>query len=195
MDRLQQQLNFIVEIDKLKSIIRKTRIADSTRHENSAEHSWQLALMALTLAEHANEPIDIMRVVKMVLVHDIVEIDAGDTFLFDEAGHEDKAEREQKAAERLFGLLPADIAQELRAIWDEFEARQTASSRFANALDRIAPLLLNYETKGGSWREYNISADRVLKRVAYIQDGSQTLWEYTQKLIASAVALGYLPKE
>jgi putative hydrolase of HD superfamily len=190
--RLAQQIQFILEVDDLKNVIRRTYINGGTRYENSAEHSWQLALMALTLAEHANEPVDIARVMKMVVIHDIVEIDAGDTYFFDDAGSADKAAREQAAAERLFGLLPDDQAEELCQLWQEFEARQTPEARFANAIDRLMPLLLNFETQGKSWREHGIRSDDILPRMAHVSTGSETIWQLIQSLVATAVAEGFL---
>ncbi len=151
-DRLAQQMAFIIEIDRLKTVLRRTLIADGSRHENSAEHSWHLALAAMVLAEHSDEPVALLRVLQMLLVHDIVEIDAGDTFYYDDAGRQDKAEREQRAADHLFGLLPDDQAAELHALWTEFEARQTAEARFANALDRLMPLIHNTLNDGHTWR-------------------------------------------
>ena len=159
--RLSQQIEFILEIDKLKSIIRRSYIINGQRRENTAEHSWHLAMLAFILHEHANEPVNLLRVLKMVVAHDIVEIDAGDTFLFDTVGAQDKAAREQAAADRLFGLLPDDQAIELRQLWDEFEAQETTDSRFANALDRLIPLLLNYHSGGRTWQENGITGDRV----------------------------------
>jgi putative hydrolase of HD superfamily len=191
-ERLAQQIQFILEVDQLKNIIRRTYVSGGERRENSAEHSWQLALMALTLAEHANEPVDVARVMKMVVIHDIVEIDAGDTYFFDDAGAADKAEREQQAAKRLFGLLPADQAAELHQLWQEFEARQTPEARFANAIDRVMPLLLNYETRGKSWQENGIRNEDVLPRMAHVSDGSEAIWELIQSVVATAVAEGYL---
>lgn len=190
--RLAQQIRFILEVDKLKNVIRRTYVSDGARHENSAEHSWQLALMAMILAEHANEPVDAVRVMKMVVIHDIVEIDAGDTYYFDDAGAADKAEREQKAAARLFGLLPDDQAVELRQLWDEFEARQTPEARFANAIDRVMPLLLNYETRGKSWRENGVSNEQILSRMAHVSAGSEAIWQLIQAIVAAAVEEGYL---
>lgn len=190
--RLAQQIQFILEVDELKNVIRRTYINGGTRYENSAEHSWQLALMALTLAEHANEPVDIARVMKMVVIHDIVEIDAGDTYFFDDAGSADKAAREQAAAERLFGLLPDDQATELCQLWQEFEARQTPEARFANAIDRLMPLLLNFETQGKSWQEHGIRSDDILPRMAHVSAGSEEIWQLIQSLVATAVAEGFL---
>lgn len=190
--RLAQQIQFILEVDKLKNVIRRTYVPGTDRRENSAEHSWQLALMALTLVEHANEPVDVARVMKMVVIHDIVEIDAGDTYFFDDAGTADKAERERQAAKRLFGLLPDDQAVELRQLWEEFEARQSADARFANAIDRVMPLLLNYETRGKSWRENGISNEDILPRMAHVANGSETIWQLIQAIVAAAAAEGYL---
>src|SRR6056297_294642 len=155
--RLEQQVAFILEIDRLKTIYRRTYLTDTSRFENSAEHSWHIAVMAMLLAEHANTlEVDQLRVIKMLLIHDLVEIDAGDTFAYDTAAHADKAAREQAAADRLFGLLPADQAAEFRALWDEFESRQTPEAKFAGALDRLQPLLHNLYTHGRSWREHGV---------------------------------------
>jgi putative hydrolase of HD superfamily len=193
MDRLERQLRFILEIDRLKSVYRRTYLVDGSRRENSAEHSWHLALLAMTLAEHSNEPLDVGKVIRMVLIHDIVEIDAGDTFIYDAEGN--KAEREEKAAERIFGLLPPDQEREFRDLWNEFEAAVTPESRFANALDRFMPQLHNYHDRGRVWKEHGITAERVLTRNAEMSRGSMTLWEWTQELIARAEEEGLFPKE
>lgn len=192
MNQLTQQLQFILEIDRLKGVQRRSLLLDGSRRENSAEHSWHLGMLALTLAEHANELVDVNRVVKMVLLHDIVEIDAGDTFLYDQQGNSSKAEREQRAAARIFGLLPAAQRDEFVALWREFEERQTADARFANALDRFIPLLHNYHNAGRPWRENGITRRRVIEMVRHISEGSTTLWEYAQELIDDAVEKGYL---
>ena len=192
MDRLARQLQFILEIDKLKSIYRRTYLVDGARHENSAEHSWHLAMLAMVLAEHANEPLDVSKVVRMVLVHDIVEIDAGDTYIYGEQG--DKEEREGLAADRIFGLLPPDQESEFRGLWEEFESGATAEARFAAALDRFVPQLHNYHTRGRSWQEHGITAERVLTRNEEMAQGSVILWEWTQTLIERAVAEGLLPR-
>ena len=200
-DRLRRQINFILEADRLKQVIRRTYImpdpqTGESRNENSAEHSWQLALMALLLAEHANQtpdqPVDPVHVAKMVLIHDIIEVDAGDTFAFDPAANLDKAQREQEAADRLFGLLPADQGGDLRALWDEFEARQTPAAKFANALDRLMPALHNFHNQGGSWRDHNVTLDRVRVRMAPIAEGSAALGELIEEVLAAAVAAGIL---
>lgn len=193
--RLQQQIDFIIEIDKLKQVFRRSYLIDQSRHENDAEHSWHLAMMALVLAEHATEQIDIARVVKMVVIHDIVEVDAGDVFLYDEEATKNKAVREQQAAERLFGMLPADQASDFRATWEEFEARQTAEARFAAALDRLQPLIHHIQSKGKTWQEHGVTLDRVMQRNSHIADASPALWEYAQSLIQHAVAEGYLKSE
>jgi putative hydrolase of HD superfamily len=192
-ERLTQQIEFILEIDKLKQIIRRSYLISGERRENTAEHSWHLAMLALILAEHANEPVDLLRVLKMVLVHDIVEIDAGDTFVFDTVGIQDKAVREQEAAERLFGLLPGDQASELRLLWEEFEARETAEAHFANAVDRLIPLLLNYQSGGRTWQENGVTSDRIEWIHGRIGAGSRTLAELSRKVIETAVAEGILP--
>jgi putative hydrolase of HD superfamily len=192
-ERLIQQIEFILEIDKLKQIIRRSYLISGERRENTAEHSWHLAMLALVLAEHANEPVDLLRVLKMVLIHDIVEIDAGDTFVFDTVGIQDKAVREQEAAERLFGLLPGDQVSELRQLWEEFEARETAEAHFANAVDRLIPLMLNYQSGGRTWQENGVTSDRIEWIHGRIEAGSRTLAELSRKVIETAVAEGILP--
>ena len=192
-DRLAEQVRFIVEIDKLKHVLRQTWLTDGSRRENDAEHSWHMALMAVLLREYADEAgLDLFRVLTMLLVHDLVEIDAGDTFAYDEAGHGDKAERERRAADRLFRLLPSDQGRELRALWDEFEARETPEARYAAALDRLQPLLLHMPTEGKCWRSHGVTADQVLERCSPIGDSSSALWAYAQRLIREAVERGYL---
>jgi putative hydrolase of HD superfamily len=191
-ERLQQQIRFILEIDGLKGVLRWSYLLRLDRPENSAEHSWHVAIMAVLLAEHANEPVDVSRVVRMLLVHDIVEVDAGDTYVYDATGVTAKAEREARAAERLFGMLPEDQGRELRAPWEEFEAGHTGEARFAAAVDRLMPVLHNVYTAGRSWREHGITADRVIARNATISEGSEALWEYARSLIEGAVAKGHL---
>jgi len=191
--RLSQQVAFLREIDKLKGVYRQTYLMDGSRKENDAEHSWHLAAMAVVLSEHAAEPgTDVGRVVRMVLVHDLVEIDAGDTFAYDEAGERDKAAREQAAADRIFAILPAGQGAELRDLWDEFEARQTPEAKFAAALDRLQPLLHNYYTQGAAWREHGVTADKVIARNRHIAEGAPGLWRFAEGLIRDAVEKGYL---
>ncbi len=190
--RLAQQLQFIVELDQLKNVLRRTQLIDGSRHENSAEHSWHLAVMALLLHEYADNTVDVHRVMRMLLVHDIVEIDAGDTFAFDVAGNLSKAERELAAAERIFGLLPEEQGRELRALWDEFEAMATSEARYANALDRLEPLLQNLHNSGGTWRQYNIDRAAVLRRMAPIQEGMPEVWPFVVDAVEAAVEAGYI---
>ncbi len=190
--RLSEQISFIVEMDKLKSIVRRTVLIDGSRNENDAEHSWHLAIMALVLAEYARDNIDMLRVIKMVLLHDIVEIDAGDTFCYDDERGHASAEREQQAAERIFNVLPVEQAQEFRMIWDEFESRQTPEAKFAAALDRLHPLLHNYYTHGYAWKQHGIARGQVLEKNNIIADGSRILWDYAQALIEDSVQRGFL---
>lgn len=190
--RLTQQLQFVMEIDKLKRVLRQTLLTDSSRQENSAEHSWHLALMAVLLMEYAPEPIDVLRVIQMVLIHDIVEIDAGDTFCYDVQAHIDKAKREQQAADRIFGLLPDPQQAELRSLWDEFEAQTTADACFAASLDRLQPILHNYYTEGGTWKIHNICRSQVLKRMAPVKQGAPALWPLVEAIIEDSIAAGYL---
>jgi 5'-deoxynucleotidase YfbR-like HD superfamily hydrolase len=191
-DRFARQIRFILEVDKLKTILRRTYLIHQDRAENTAEHSWHLAILAIVLAEHSNEPVDVARVVKMVLVHDIVEIDAGDTYFYDAAAAADKSDREHAAADRLFGILPADQAHELRSLWEEFEAGTSADARFALALDRFMPQLHNYHTQGRSWAEHGITVDRVLEKNESMADGSLKLWECARALLEDAASKGYL---
>jgi len=191
-NRLETQLDFILEVDKLKQVLRQTVLIADRRPENDAEHSWHLSLMAVLLVEHAASEVDLLKVLRMLLIHDLVEIDAGDTFAYDEVGNRDKAEREQRAATRIFGLLPEDQAQRYRAIWDEFEERHTAEARYAAALDRLQPLLLNFHTEGAAWRKHGISRAQVLARNEHIGEGAPALWQRARRLIDEAVTLGYL---
>lgn len=191
-ERLQQQVEFLLEIDKLKTIFRRTSLMYADRFENDAEHSWHLAMTAMVLAEYANEAIDLGKVIRMVLVHDLVEIDAGDTYCYDLEGAKDKALREEKAADRVFGLLPREQSRELRQLWEEFELGETPEARFANAVDRFQPVLFNLRTGGRSWAENNISRKQVDGRVAPIALGSTVLWQYIARLLDEAVAKGFL---
>jgi len=193
MERLDQQIRFVTEIDRLKGVLRQTMLAGPGRRENSAEHSWHLAVMALALAEHAPPGTDIGRVTAMVLVHDLVEIDAGDLFVYaDEEQQARQAAAERAAADRIFALLPPDQAAGLRRLWDEFEERRTPEARFARALDRLQPMLENLKVGGGTWQEHGITADQVLAKVALIEDGSPTLGGYARDLVEGAVRDGLL---
>lgn len=192
-ERLQKQIQFIIEIDKLKKIMRQTYLMDHSRKENDAEHSWHLSVMAILLAEYAKEDqIDVFHVLQMLLIHDLVEIDAGDTFCYDEAGNAKKLDKEIKAADRIFNLLPADQAHYFRELWDEFEARNSPEARFAAALDRLQPLLHNSRTRGGTWREHHIKRPQVIQRNSPISDGAPVLWEYAAQLIDEAIEKGFL---
>lgn len=211
-ERLDDQIKFLLEADKMKSIYRQTYIiADESpaasrhdfkgenipmkRRENDAEHSFHLALFAMVLAEHSSEKVDVLKVMKMVLIHDIVEIDAGDTYCYDKEGNVTKRQREERAADRIFGLLPEDQCSEYRGLWEEFERCDTPESRFANALDRMQPMLLNY-TKGGiSWREHGVKYGQVYERNRHIGNGSAELWEYMKNILNNALDKGYLKKD
>ncbi|MFO7278863.1 MAG: HD domain-containing protein [Thermoanaerobacterales bacterium] len=189
-DRLAAQVGFVLEADRLKSVLRRGHLADGSRLENSAEHSWTLALMAIVLAEHAAEPVDLATVLRMVVVHDIVEVDAGDTYVYDDAANSDRAEREERAADRIFGLLPPDQAAELRALWDEFEHGSSPEARFARSLDRFAGFLLNHASGGRSWRDNGVTADMIHARNERIGDGAPALWDEVRRRLADAVAEG-----
>ena len=187
MTRFEQQISFIKEADKLKNIVRRNYICDGSRFENTAEHSWHLALMIMTLAEHTNNEVDIPKTIWMLLIHDLVEIDAGDTYCYDSAENETKAEREEKAADRIFSLLPPDQRRIYHQLWREFEARETPESKFANAVDRLMPLIQNVETEGHTWKVNHISKSQLIKRCLPIRDGSTVLWDYARSLIEASV--------
>ena len=189
---LASQLRFLLEADRLKSVVRGSRIADGSRRENTAEHSWHIALFALVLAPHAVEPIDVHRVISMLLVHDLVEIDCGDTPLFDAAGAATQAAREAVAARRLFGLLPAEQASEFHALWQEFEAAATADARFAKSIDRLQPTLLNHAVGGGTWADYDVDEARERALTCRIAEGSPALWEVARSVVADSVRRGWL---
>ena len=193
-DQLLQQINFIKEIDKIKYIQRKTKLFHSDRPENDAEHSWHLAMMTIVLAEHSDVPVDVLKVLKMVLIHDIVEIDAGDTFIYDTQKSHSNTENELIAAKRIFGLLPDEQAEELIEIWQEFEAGETPEARFAKAMDRIEPLLQNTSNNGGTWREFDVDYSKVFEKKKVIAQGSATLWEFAENLLNESVEKGILKK-
>lgn len=190
--RLAEQLRFLLELDRLKQVMRRSRVDGGSRRENSAEHSWHLAMFALVLAEHAPEAVDVSRVVAMLLVHDIVEIDAGDTYIYDTAGRATQGEREARAADRIFGLLPEDQRRRVRELWDEFEAMATPESRFAKAMDRLQPLLLNAASAGVSWQEHGISAPRVMAANAVAGEAVPALGPVVEALVAEGVRRGWL---
>lgn len=193
-DNLLKQVAFIKEIDKLKYIQRKTKLFNSDRHENDAEHSWHLAMMTIVLAEHSDKPIDVLKVVKMVLIHDIVEIDAGDTFIYDTTKNHTNTEEELIAAKRIFGLLPTEQAAEFIAIWEEFEEGSTDEAKFARSMDRFEPLLQNTSNKGGTWAEFDVKYETVYNKKKAIKNGSTTIWNYAENLINESVEKGILKK-
>jgi putative hydrolase of HD superfamily len=192
-ESLEGQIRFVLEADRLKTVTRQSTITGGSRRENSAEHSWHLALMALVLAEHAPPGTDLGRVGAMLLLHDLVEIDAGDLFLYaDAAAQQRQEEAERAAAERIFAILPEPQAGALRALWEEFEERRTPEARFARALDRLQPMLLNMQTRGGTWREHGVTLGQVLPKVDLIEEGSASLGAYARAMIATAVERGIL---
>lgn len=188
--RLRRQLDFLMEVDRLKAVLRMTALGDGSRRENSAEHSWHLAVMAPLLVEHAPAQVDVLRVMQMLVIHDVVEIDAGDTFAFDPGAHRDKAEREQAAADRIFGLLPDDQAVHLRELWDEFEAFETTEARFANALDRLSGILANHANAGGTWIEHRVSREAILARQDPIREAMPELWPWVVEVVDRALENG-----
>ena len=191
-DRLKKQIEFILELDKMKNIYRQTYVLHEDRKENDAEHSWHLAILAFILAEHSNKPVDVAKVMKMVLIHDIVEIDAGDTYCYDSEGYKTKADREERAAQRIFGLLPEDQKVEMYRLWREFEDSVTDDARFAAVLDRIQPLLLNYTKSGISWKEHDVFKEQVISRNKAYFDVSDDIAELIISIIDDAHSNGWL---
>jgi putative hydrolase of HD superfamily len=192
-NRLDKQMAFVVEIDRVKHVLRRTVTIDPRRNENDAEHSWHLAVMVMLLSEYVEtDAVDLSRVLRMVLIHDLVEIDAGDTYCYDDGAGRDRLERETRAADRIFSILPGDQAVQMRSLWEEFEERKTADARFAAALDRLQPLLLNFQTQGKSWKDHGVTKRQVLDRNRSIRESSEVLWQYASALIERAVELGYL---
>lgn len=192
MNRLEQQLQFILEIDKVKKIMRQTPLSDASRKENDAEHSWHIALMAYLLQEYAEEPVEVSKVMLMVLIHDLVEIDAGDTYAYDEEGAKTKDERERKAAERIFGLLPEDQGEYLKALWEEFEEYETAEAKYAHLLDNFQPLLLNDAAGGISWTEHQVKKSQIYKRNAKVEETSKTIWKCMEDKVDKHIRLGHI---
>lgn len=193
-ERLKKQLEFVLEIDKEKNIFRQTHLSGQGRNENGAEHAWHMAIMAYLLREYANEPVDIGRVMLMCLIHDIVEIDAGDTYAYDAEGLKTQKAREDAAKERIFSLLPEDQKQELLQIFDEFEAFQTPEAKFARAMDNLQPLLLNNSNDGGDWKEHEVTAENVYGRQRKTKLGSEKLFEVTDRILKANIAKGNLPE-
>ena len=195
MNRFEQQMKFILEIDKVKNVFRQTYLADGNRKENDAEHSWHMAIMAFLLKEYAQEEVDIMRVVLMVLIHDLVEIDAGDTYAYDLDWLQTKREREVKAAERIFGLLPKDQEEQFRELWDEFEAYESAEAKYAHMLDNFQPLMLNDALDGKSWKEHKVKKSQIYSRNAKTMEGSEKIWEYMKDLVQKNIDRGNIQDE
>ena len=194
MSRLEQQMEFIIEIDKLKNILRQNYIADGSRRESDTDHSWHIAVMCFILAEHANEEINVEKTMKMLLIHDLVEIDAGDTYAYDKEANGDKREREVRAADRIFNLLPEDQAEKMRNLWEEFEEGKTPEAKFANTLDKVQPAMLNDRAGGKSWEEHGVEYSQVLERNKDTAAGSQILWDYTEEILNENVRNGKIKK-
>ena len=190
MERLQKQMEFILEVDKVKQIVRQTYLTDGSRKENDAEHSWHLALMAVLLKEYANEEVDLAKVIPMVLIHDLVEIDAGDTYAYDAEGLKTQKAREDAAKERIFSILPEDQKQELTALFDEFEEFQTAESKFAHAMDNLQPLMLNNSNGGSDWQEHEVCAEQVYGRQSKTKLGSEKLFEVIDQILQEHIKKG-----
>lgn len=193
-NRLLKDISFIVEIDKMKSIFRQTSIIGEERREDDAQHSWHISLMAMVLSEYTNEKVDLLKVIKMLLTHDLVEIFAGDTFCYDKAGNQDKREREVAAAEKIFGMLEEDKAQEFRALWDEFEEIETHEAKFATAMDRLQPMLSNYHNGGGTWKKYDVSQSDIYKRISPVKNSSEELWNFVEYMLEDAYDRGLISK-
>lgn len=193
-EKLLKDIEFIIELDKMKSIFRRTQIIGQDRQEDDAQHSWHISIMAMVLSEYTNEKIDLLKVIKMLLSHDLVEIYAGDTLCYDKEGQLDKRERELMAAEKIFGILDDNKAEELRALWDEFEEMQTPESLFAASMDRLQPMLSNYKNEGGTWKLYDVSKTEIYKRIAPVKESSDELWSYVNYMIEDAFQKGLINK-
>lgn len=189
-ERLKKQKEFLLEVDKMKQIYRQTHIRGGSRQENDAEHSWHLALMAFLLEEHSNEPVDITRVIKMVLIHDLVEVYAGDTYAYDAAANASKRQREEEAADRIFGMLPEDQGKMLRQLWEEFETYETAEARFAHVMDNFQPMMLNDDNGGKDWSRHQVKKSQILKRNEKTASGSETIWNHMEEIIQENIEKG-----
>ena len=195
LERLEKQIRFIVEIDKVKNIFRQTYLADARRKENDAEHSWHIALMAYLLQEYAEKPVDVSKVMLMVLIHDLVEIDAGDTYAYDDAGAETKRAREEAAADRIFGLLPEDQGKYFRELWEEFEAYESPEGKYAHLLDNFQPLLLNDASGGLSWQEHQVKKSQIYKRNEKIEETSETIWNCMKEIVQKHIECGHVEED
>lgn len=191
-DRLLKDIAFIVELDKMKSILRQTSLIEEDRREDDAQHSWHISVMTMVLNEYANEEIDDKKVIKMLLIHDLVELYAGDTFCYDEKGNEDKRERELLAADKIFGMLKEEKALEFRALWDEFEDMETPEALFAASMDRLQPMLSNYYNGGGTWKKFGVNKEAIYKRIAPVKQSSDKLWEFVEHMIEDAYSRGLI---
>lgn len=194
-ERLLKDINFIVELDKMKSIYRRTEVINERKNEDDAEHSWHIAIMAMVLHEYSDEEIDLLKTIKMLLVHDLVEIYAGDTFCYDKVSNGDKKDREERAAEKIFGLLAEDKGKEFKALWEEFEAMETPEARFSASMDRLQPMLNNYNNGGGTWKEYSVSKKDIYKRIEPVKYSSKELWEFVLYMLEDAYNKGYIVKD
>lgn len=191
-ERLQKQIKFAIVIDEMKNIFRRNLIIDGSRRENDAEHSWNLAMLAMLFEEYSTEKVNIEKVLKIALVHDLIEVYAGDTFAYDVKGNEDKLQREIESANKLFGILDPEQGAEIRALWDEFEAKETPESKYANAIDRIQPLINNYLTNGHTWKEGDVHAPQILKRMDIIRTTTPALWPIVEGIISTSIEIGIL---
>ena len=191
-DRLLKDIEFIVELDKMKSILRQTSLINEDKREDDAQHSWHIALMTMVLNEYANEEIDEKKVIKMLLIHDLVELYAGDTFCYDEKGNEDKEERELLAADKIFGMLKEEKALHFRALWDEFEEMKTPEALFAASMDRLQPMLNNYYNGGGTWKKFGVDKESIYKRIGPVKESSDKLWEFVEYMIEDAYSRGLI---
>ncbi len=191
-EKIKKQIEFIITIDEMKNVLRRNLVADGSRRENDAEHSWHLAVMAMILEEYSADKVDISKVLKIALVHDLVEVYAGDTFAYDVKGNEDKLDREIMAAEKLFGMLKDGQGDEIRALWDEFEAKETPESKYANAIDRLQPLILNYLTNGHTWKLGDVHAPQILQRMDIIRTATPELWHIVEGIISTSIEAGLL---
>ncbi len=193
--KLFQDIEFIVELDKMKSILRQTSLINEEKREDDAQHSWHISIMAMILEEYADEEVNLLKVIKMLLIHDLVEIYAGDTFCYDKESNGDKRERELAAAEKIFGMLDKEKEKELRSLWDEFEEMETPEALFAVAMDRLQPMLNNYYNNGGTWKKFNVAKADIYKRIGPVKDSSEDLWKYAEYMIEDSFEKGFIKKE
>lgn len=194
-ENLLKDMDFIVELDRMKTILRQTSLINGDRKEDDAQHSWHISVMAMVLSEYANEEIDIFKVIKMLLIHDLVELDAGDTFCYDKKANQDKKERELAAADKVFGMLSGDKGQEMRALWDEFEEMETPEALFAASMDRLQPMLNNYKNGGGTWQKFDVPQSDIYKRISPVKESSDELWKFVEYMLEDAFKKGLINKK